>query len=64
MSELADKVSGKLKQAAGDLLGDRSLHAEGRKEERKGRVKEQHARAQATADDKAREAARLERETS
>lgn len=64
MSDILDKVSGKLKQAAGDLIGDRSLHQEGRKEERKGEVKEEHARAQEHADDKAKEAARLERETS
>ena len=33
---LTDKVSGKVKQAAGDITGDKSLHREGRQEERKG----------------------------
>ncbi|HEX4108730.1 MAG TPA: hypothetical protein VHX88_11380 [Solirubrobacteraceae bacterium] len=63
MSDIADKVSGKLKQAAGDVLGDRPLHERGRKEERKGKVKEEHARAQERADEKGREASRLEAET-
>jgi uncharacterized protein YjbJ (UPF0337 family) len=64
MGDIVDKVSGKTKQAAGDILGDKSLHREGRKEERKGDVKEQTAEAQDRADAKAREAAKLERETS
>ncbi len=64
MSDTVDKVTGKIKQAAGDLVGDRSLHEEGRKEERKGEVKDEHARAQERADEKGAEAARLERETS
>ena len=63
MSDIVDKISGKAKQAAGDIVGDRSLHREGRKEERKGDVKEEAARAQDKADAKAREAADLERET-
>jgi uncharacterized protein YjbJ (UPF0337 family) len=64
MSDIVDKVSGKAKQAAGDILGDKSLHREGRKEERKGDVKEQAADAQDRADAKTNEAAKLERETS
>jgi uncharacterized protein YjbJ (UPF0337 family) len=64
MSDIVDKVSGKTKQAAGDIIGDHSLHREGRQEERKGDVKEEAARAQDTADEKADEAARLQRETS
>ncbi len=47
MSDTVDKVTGKIKQAAGDLAGDRSLHDEGRKEERKGEVKEEVAVATA-----------------
>jgi len=64
MSDIVDKITGKTKQAVGDIVGDRSLHQEGRKEERKGDVKEEAARAQDKADAKAREAANLERETS
>jgi uncharacterized protein YjbJ (UPF0337 family) len=64
VSSIKDKLTGKAKQAAGDVLGDRSLHQEGRKEERKSDVEEQHARAQQRADEKGKEEARLERETS
>src|SRR5579859_7307331 len=46
MSDIVDKVTGKTKQAVGDVIGDRSLHREGRKEERKGEAKEEHARAE------------------
>ena len=63
MSDIADKVTGKAKQAAGDILGDSSLHREGRKEERKGDAKEEAARAEDRADEKASEVAKLERET-
>jgi uncharacterized protein YjbJ (UPF0337 family) len=63
MGDIVDKVTGKAKQAAGDILGDRSLHREGRKEERKGDAKEEHARAEEHAETKAREVADLERET-
>jgi uncharacterized protein YjbJ (UPF0337 family) len=63
MSDIADKITGKAKQAAGDVLGDRSMHQEGRKEERKGDVKDEAARAQERADEKQREVADLERDT-
>ena len=63
MSDIVDKVTGKTKQAVGDITGDRSLHREGRKEERKGDAKEEAARAQDKADAKTREVANLERET-
>jgi uncharacterized protein YjbJ (UPF0337 family) len=39
-----DKLAGRLKQAAGDLLGDQSIRREGLDEERKGDAKEQMAR--------------------
>jgi len=61
---LTDKVSGKVKQAAGDITGDKSLHREGRQEERKGDAKEELARDQEKADRKAEEVANLERKTS
>ena len=41
---ITDKISGRVKQAAGDLTDDASLRQQGRKEERKGEAKEQQAR--------------------
>ena len=61
---LTDKVKGKLKEAAGDLTDDPSLHREGRRDERKGEAKEELADAHAKADAKAEEVADLERKTS
>ena len=63
MGDIVDKVTGKTKQAVGDITGDRSLHREGRKEERKGDAKDEAARAQDKADEKAQEVANLERDT-
>ena len=60
---LTDKVTGKVKQAAGDLIDDPSLHREGRQEERKGEAKDELARDQERADRKASEVADLERKT-
>jgi uncharacterized protein YjbJ (UPF0337 family) len=74
---ITDKLTGRLKQAAGDLLGDRSLHREGREEERKGKVKdelraeeaaelreeERVSRQREQTDRKAAELADLERRT-
>ena len=60
---LTDKVTGKLKQAAGDIADDPSLHREGVKEERKGEAKDELARDQERADRKADEVANLERKT-
>jgi uncharacterized protein YjbJ (UPF0337 family) len=60
---LLDKITGKTKQAAGDITGDPSLRREGRKEERKGEAKEEMARHEDRADEKATEVADLERNT-
>jgi uncharacterized protein YjbJ (UPF0337 family) len=60
---LTDKISGRLKKAAGDLTDDASLRREGRMEERKGEAKEQLAEAHEKADRKAEEVADLERKT-
>ena len=60
---ITDKISGRVKQAAGDLTDNPSLRKEGRKEERKGEAKEELDRAQAKADRKAQEVADLERRT-
>jgi uncharacterized protein YjbJ (UPF0337 family) len=61
---LMDKLTGRAKQAAGDLADDESLHREGRREERKGEAKEELAEAHRDADAKAEEVANLERKTS
>jgi uncharacterized protein YjbJ (UPF0337 family) len=67
---IIDKITGRAKKAAGDLAGDESLHREGEREERKGQAKEELERekeraddAAARADQKAREVADLERDT-
>jgi uncharacterized protein YjbJ (UPF0337 family) len=61
---IVDKITGRAKQAAGDLTGDGSLRREGRQEERKGEAKEELGNAQDKADAKADEVANLERKTS
>jgi uncharacterized protein YjbJ (UPF0337 family) len=60
---LTDKLTGRLKKAAGDLTDDASLRHEGRQEERKGEAKDELARSQEKADAKAEEVANLERKT-
>ena len=59
-----DKLTGRVKKAAGDLTDDPSLRAEGRLEERKGEAKEELANADERAERKAEEVADLERKTS
>ena len=61
---ITDKISGRVKKAAGDLADDASLRREGRQEERKGEAKEELGNAQEKADAKAEEVANLERKTS
>ena len=58
---IQDKITGRVKQAAGDLAGDSDLRAKGIAEERKGEAKEELERARAEADAKANEVANLER---
>ena len=60
---ITDKVSGRVKKAAGDLTDDASLRRQGRREERKGEAKEELERDQERADRKAEEVANLERKT-
>ena len=60
---ILDKITGKAKQAAGDVTDDASLRRQGKREERKGETKDQLARAQDKADQKAEEVADLERKT-
>jgi uncharacterized protein YjbJ (UPF0337 family) len=61
---ITDKVTGRIKKAAGDLTDDAGLRREGRQEERKGEAKDELARDQERADQKAEEVANLERKTS
>jgi uncharacterized protein YjbJ (UPF0337 family) len=61
---IMDKVTGRAKQAAGDLADDAGLRREGKQEERKGEAKDELGRAQEKADAKADEVADLERKTS
>ena len=61
---ITDKITGRVKKAAGDLADDASLRREGRQEERKGEAKEERDRAREEADLKAEEVANLERKTS
>jgi uncharacterized protein YjbJ (UPF0337 family) len=60
---IKDKITGRVKQAAGDLADDPSLRREGRREERKGEAKAERDRAHEQADRKAEEVANLERKT-
>jgi uncharacterized protein YjbJ (UPF0337 family) len=61
---ILDKITGRAKQAAGDLVDDASLRQEGRLEERKGEAKDELSRADERAEAKAEEVADLERKTS
>ena len=60
---LTDKITGRIKKAAGDLTDDASMRRKGRQEERKGEAKDELARSQEKADRKAEEVADLERRT-
>jgi uncharacterized protein YjbJ (UPF0337 family) len=64
MGGIIDKITGKVKQAAGDITNDNSLRREGLREERKGDAKDELANADKHADNKAAEVADLERKTS
>jgi uncharacterized protein YjbJ (UPF0337 family) len=60
---ITDKITGRVKKAAGDLMDDPSTRREGAREERKGEAKEDLDRAHDAADRKAEEVANLERKT-
>jgi uncharacterized protein YjbJ (UPF0337 family) len=60
---ILDKLTGRAKQAAGDLADDPSLRRQGNREERKGEKKDELGDAQDKADRKAEEVADLERKT-
>jgi uncharacterized protein YjbJ (UPF0337 family) len=58
-----DKLSGRLKKAAGDMLGDRSLRRAGVKDERKAEAKEELARKEEEVEQQAARVSDLERGT-
>jgi uncharacterized protein YjbJ (UPF0337 family) len=60
---LTDKLTGRIKKAAGDLTGDRDLHREGAREERKADAKEELDRQHEALVRKAEEVQRLERDS-
>jgi uncharacterized protein YjbJ (UPF0337 family) len=60
---IIDKITGRAKKAAGDVTGDGSLRAQGRREERKGEEKERLAEAQDRVEEKSADVADLERRT-
>lgn len=62
MTGQIDRITGRVKKAAGDLANDPKLRRQGIQEERKADAKEELARAQREADRRADEVARLERE--
>jgi uncharacterized protein YjbJ (UPF0337 family) len=60
---IMDKITGRAKQAAGDVTGDASTRREGQREERKGEEKEKLANAQDRVEEKSQDVADLERKT-
>lgn len=60
---ITDKITGRAKQAVGDLTGDKATKRDGKMEERKGEAKDDLARQEERADAKAGEVADLERRT-
>ncbi len=59
----ADKLKGRIKEAAGELVGDAEVRRQGRLEQRKAEAREELARREDEADRKAAEIADLERRT-
>jgi uncharacterized protein YjbJ (UPF0337 family) len=60
---ITDKITGRAKQAVGDITGDQDTKRQGEKEELKGDVKEDAAEAENKAAAKREQAADLERQT-
>ena len=60
---ITDKITGRAKQAVGDITGDADTKRQGEREERKGDVKNEAAEAENEAAAKREEAADLERKT-
>jgi uncharacterized protein YjbJ (UPF0337 family) len=60
---IVDKITGRIKQIAGDVTKDPETRREGLREERKGEAKEEEFEAQQTADRKRQEVEDLDRRT-
>jgi uncharacterized protein YjbJ (UPF0337 family) len=60
---LGDKLKGRVKEAAGDIVDDAEMRRDGRQQQKKAQAREDLARAQEEADAKAEEVAELERRT-
>jgi uncharacterized protein YjbJ (UPF0337 family) len=60
---LTDKLTGRAKQAIGDLTGNADTRRQGQREERKAEAKDEAARAEEHARMKDREAEDLDRKT-
>ena len=58
-----DKLKGRIKEAAGDLIDDPEVRRKGRLQQREAEAREDLARSQEEADRKAEEVADLERRT-
>jgi uncharacterized protein YjbJ (UPF0337 family) len=58
-----DKLKGRVKEAAGDLIDDAELRRSGRKQQQEAEAREKLALAEDEADRKAEEVADLERRT-
>ena len=60
---IIDKITGKAKQAAGDVTDDPSLRKQGQNEQSKGEAKEKQADAERHAEEEADRVADLENRT-
>ena len=60
---IIDKITGKAKQAAGDVADDPTLRDEGRKEQAKGEAKEDQVRSEEKAAEDRERVDRLEQQT-
>jgi uncharacterized protein YjbJ (UPF0337 family) len=58
-----DKLKGRIKEAAGDLIDDAEIRRKGRLEQREADARDELARTEEEADRKAEEVADLERRT-
>ena len=58
-----DKLKGRIKEAAGDLIDDAEVRRDGRRQQQEAEAREELARAEEAADRKAEEVADLERRT-
>jgi len=58
-----DKLKGRIKEAAGDLIDDAEVRRQGQLQQREAEARDELARAEEEADRKAQEVAALERDT-